>query len=288
MSDLSQSDAGGLTTPVSILVEKIANAFGRHFDPQQTVRMAEAEAKAYQIVELGKADTDTRVAELRHRAAARFANEEMTKQANMESIIEKASKYVTDDAKPEDMEDDWIRNVLDKCRIVSDDDMKNLWARILAGEANNPGSFSRRTVNLVADLDKRNAELFWNLCRFVWTVQGRIEPLIFDEHHEIYNHYGITFDSLAQLETLGLIRFGGVAGFKLMGLPQTTVALYYGRPVSLVLKKNSENDLETGKVFFTEAGHQLARICDTTPDDEFFDYVYKKWASESLVSPKES
>ena len=77
---------------------------------------------------------------------------------------------VTDDASPEDMEDDWIRNLLGKCRIVSDQDMQELWARILAGEANEPGSVSRRTVNLVADLDKRDAESFMAVCRFVWQL----------------------------------------------------------------------------------------------------------------------
>ena len=34
------------------------------------------------------------------------------------------------------MEEDWIANFFDKCRIVSDSEMQSLWARVLAGEAN--------------------------------------------------------------------------------------------------------------------------------------------------------
>ena len=169
--------------------------------------MAEAEAQADRILRVGSAETDIEIAELRHRAAGRFANEEMTKQLNMESIIEKAIPNLNDDANPEDsMENDWIMNFFDKCRMVSDDDMQQIWAGILAGEGNNPGSFSRRTVNLVADLDKRDAELFKCLCSLVWMI-GRLMPLVFDLIHKqifITGH-----GTLGHLEAIGLIHFGG-------------------------------------------------------------------------------
>ena len=176
--------------PATILFEKIANALGRHFDPSQTIRIAIAEAdaseirakgdaKAHRALELSKAETDIEVTALRQRAATRFINEEMKKQVNMEDIAENAAGLLTDNASPENMEDDWITNFFDKCRIVSDGQMQNLWSRILAGEANNPGSFSRRTVNLMADLDKQNAGLFSNLCRFNWRLENQTNPLIF-------------------------------------------------------------------------------------------------------------
>jgi hypothetical protein len=40
----------------------------------------------------------------------------------------------------------------------------------LAGEANRPGSFSKRTLSTVSDLDKRDAEVFTTLCRFGWRI----------------------------------------------------------------------------------------------------------------------
>ena len=178
MPGFSLVNASGLSKPADTLVTKIANAFGRHFDPRQAVRMAEAEVQADRIRRVGAANIDIEVTELKERAAARFANEEMTKQVNMEGIIEKALPGLGDNANPEAMENDWIMNFFDKCRMVSDDDMQQIWAGILSGEANNPGSFSRRTVNLVADLDKRDAELFRNLCGYAWMI-GSVTPLVF-------------------------------------------------------------------------------------------------------------
>ncbi len=283
MPGFSLVNASGLSKPADTLVTKISNAFGRHFDPRQKVRMAEAEVQADRIRKVGSAEIDIEVAELRERAATRFANEEMTKQLNMESITEKAIPHLNDDANPEEMENDWIMNFFDKGRMVSDDDMQQIWARILAGEGNNPGSFSRRTVNLVADLDKRDARLFSNLCGFAWMI-GFAEVLVFDTNADIYRRNGITFDSLAQLETLGLIRYDS-APFGRINLPKHFTVFYYGNPVDLKFPDGVEK-LSIGTTLLTQSGRELALICGSTPVEGFFDYVYDRWAGESLVPPR--
>ena len=287
MPGFSLVNVGTLSKPADTLVTKISNAFGRHFDPRQKVRMAEAEAQADRILRVSAAKTDIEVDELRQRAAIRFANEEMTKQLNIENIIEKALPGLEDNANPEAMDNDWIMNFFDKCRMVSDDDMQQIWAGILAGEANNPGVFSRRTVNLVADLDKRDAELFRNLCGFAWMI-GSLRPLVFDTQHEIYNRCGINFDSLSQLETLGLVHFNELSGFKLLHLPKSFTISYYGKLVELELPSDDDNELQEGKVLLTRAGRELAPICGSAPVEGFFDYVYDRWASESLVPERQS
>lgn len=288
MAELLPAGLGGLSNPATMLIEKVSNALGRHFDPRQTVRMAEAEAKASRIRAISEAETEIEITELRQRAAERFIYEEMKKQTNMEDITQKAIPHLTDNAEPEKIEDDWIANFFEKCRIISDDQMKDLWARILAGEGNNPGSFSRRTVNLVADLDKRDATIFANLCRFGWVINNSFQPLVLDEKHEIYNKHGINFGILTHLESMGLVRFDGLSGFRFTNLPNKTIVYYAGRPVTLALPNDSENDLRIGRILPTQAGRELARIiaADLNPIEGFFDYAYDKWAEQSLVPPR--
>lgn len=69
---------------------------------------------------------------------SRLFAEEAKKQANIEAITLKALPDVKPEAKTEGVEDDWIANFFDKCRLISDEQMQSLWARILAGEANSP------------------------------------------------------------------------------------------------------------------------------------------------------
>jgi hypothetical protein len=108
--------------------------------------------------------------------------------------------------------------------------MQDLWSRVLAGEANSPGSYSRRTVNFLADLDKWDAELFASLCSFNWKInesneQGMdtspsVRPIVFyAEDNEVYTSRGLRFDTLAHLESIGLIQFDSLRGYKIGGLP---------------------------------------------------------------------
>ena len=186
MTDNPLANLGELTKPATVLIEKILDAVGGVFKPYQIVRVAKAEAEA----ELIHANAQIQISGLERRAMYRFLEEEGKKQSNIEGITQKALPLLEEKSCPQNVEDDWITNFFDKSRIVSDEDMQQLWSRVLAGEANRPGAFSKRTVNLLADLDKRDAELFTRLCGFAWVI-GNIVPLVFDAQNEIYHRAGV-------------------------------------------------------------------------------------------------
>ncbi len=121
-------DVGTLTKPATVLIERISDAVGGIAEPYQIVRVAKAEAKAERI----RAESEIEIADLRFRALNRFAAEETGKQLNMENIVRKALPRLTDDAEPEKMGVDWITNFFEKARIVSDEEMQELWSRVLA------------------------------------------------------------------------------------------------------------------------------------------------------------
>lgn len=217
----------------------------------------------------------------------RFLEEEAQKQLNMEEITKNALPLLEEKSSPENVEDDWITNFFDKSRIVSDADVQRLWSKVLSGEANAPGAFSKKTVNLLADLDKSDAELFIRLCGFNWAL-GEMSPLIFTHVDEIYSSQGINFVTLSHLENLGLIQFSVMTEFMQEDIPNPFIVYYYGKNVELTLPKDTGNQLDIGSVIFTKAGNELAPICDSKPVDGFFDFVYDKWAADGLVPKKES
>jgi hypothetical protein len=283
MTENPLANLGDLTKPATVLIEKISDAVGGLFKPYQMVRVAKAEAEVDRI----RAKSQIQVTDLHRRALHRFLEEEAKRQSNMEEITQKALPLLTDESAPQNVQDDWITNFFDKCRIVSDQDMQRLWSCVLAGEANAPGAFSKRTVNLLADLDKSDAELFTRLCGFCW-VMGDVVPLVFDTEAEIYEHHGIKFDSLSHLETLGLVQFGSLTGFRRLRLPKVLDVFYYGQPLKLTLPNESDNELNLGKVLLTKAGQELARVCGSRPVDGFFDFVYDRWSKKSYVPKKDA
>ena len=284
MPDYSLISARGLTKPATVLIEKISNAVGTLWEPAQIRRVAQAKADATMILATGDIEVD----EVRRRAAARFIEEETRKQLHMESIVFKAIQDVDSNAPTDDVEDDWITNFFDKCRSVSDDEMQGLWSRILSGEANSPGSFSRKTVNLVADLDKESAELFHTLCSFGWGLGDGVTPLILDFREQIYIQRGLTLFSFGQLDSIGLIQINATSGFELGELPKEYTVAYHDKSVLLTFPKEQDNSLSIGKVLMTPSGRQLSHVVKPNPIDGFFEFIYDRWAGESLVPPRKA
>ena len=250
---------GELSRPATVLVEKISDAVGGVFRPYQIIRVAKAEAQADRV----RAESQIEVSDIQRRAFRRFLDEEGKKQKNIEDITGKALPQLEENSKPDEVENDWITNFFDKCRLISDDEMQGLWSRVLAGEANSPGTYSKRTVNFLSDLDKSDAELFTRLCGFGWMI-GNVVPLIYDEQNEIYNKQNINFNTLIHLESIGLIQFQ-TFGFKRLHLPKEFAVLYYGTPVILKMPNEADNQLEIGKVLLTKIGQELAPICGSKP-----------------------
>lgn len=268
---------GDLSKPATVLIEKISGAIGTLYEPVQIKKIAHAEAEAEKI----KALSGIEVSEIQQRALARLVQEEGRKQENIENITATATNQLNDDAKPEEMEDDWLSNFFEKCRNVSDKEMQGFWSSLLAGEANSPGSFSKRTVELISTLDKTDANLFTQLCLFSVTG-GDIFPLVLDYKADIYKNKGITFSSLNHLDSLGLIKFSNLQTFNLQGLPQDVTLLYFGLPISFKLISKSNNDLEIGHVLLTQAGQQLAPICGAQPDMSFLGYLTEHYKKKGL------
>ena len=276
MSDdksISLVNLGQLSQPADTLIKKVSSAVGGIFEPWQIKRVAKAETEASLI----KAKAEIEITDLHRRAMHRFVEEEANRQENMEAITEKAIPQLEDGSDPSKMEDDWVTNFFDKSRTVSDNEMQDLWASVLAGEANSPGSYSRRTVNFLGDLDKRDAELFSALCSFGWFV-GAFTPLIFDNQASIYNEKGLNFNTVSHLDSIGLIQFNNLSGFSRTGLLKNFMVAYCGEPLNLTMGKEEDNKLSIGKVFLTQVGIELARVCQAPRVEGFVDYVKEKWS----------
>lgn len=272
---------GDITKPVTVFIEKISDAIGGLSRPSQIRRVAKAEADA----EIIREQTNIEISEIQRRAFNRFVTEEAKKQDNIESITEKAIPELDETANPQDMNDDWIMNFFDKCRIVSDSEMQFLWSKVLAGEANNPGSYSKRTVNLLGSFDKSDALLFSSLCGFIFMIRQPY-PLIFDTDALMYNEKYITFGGLTHLDDIGLITFNHITGYTLRNFSQEVQISYFGTILTLRFNKPENNELKIGKILPTQSGIELSQVCNPKPVDGFFDYCIEQFTKQGITCIK--
>ena len=263
---------GDLAEPFSKLIEKVSKGCSNIYEPTHRKRIAKADAEVRKI----NAFSDLEITEIQKRALRRSLNEEGKNQENIENLLLETRPHLNEDAKPEEIEDDWITNFFDKAKIVSDKEMQRLWAKLLAGEANNPGTYSKRTVNYVGDLDKSDANLFTNFCSF--SIQsGELLPVIYDVEHSTYKSSGINFGALSHLDEIGLIKFNHLSDFHLTAMPETTILLYSDKRIIMEISNDSDNQFIFGKAKFTKIGQELAPIANAKPVDGFLDYLLEKW-----------
>lgn len=269
---------GDISKPAVVLIEKISDLIGGYFKPYQIRRVARAEADA----EIVKAHSEIEITELQQRAVNRFLHEEAKKQDNIESITNKALPYVREDANPARIEDDWITSFFDKCRLISDEQMQELWARILAGEANSPGSYSKRTISILSSLDKNDALLFKALCGFGWYV-GYTILLIYSLEDSVYKDHEIHTANLEHLDDIGLISFSSLSGFGLREVPKYFRIFYYGTPIDIMIPDERNKEFLVGNAKLTRAGQDLAPICGSEPVPGYLDYVLNRWRHMGLI-----
>jgi Protein of unknown function (DUF2806) len=274
------------------LLDKLSDATGVILEPWKIRRNAKAEAdatiegaKASAIAEIIKTENQIEISELQRRTAQRLLLEEVKKQENLEDIMDKTIPLLEEGSKPEEMNDDWLMNYVDKAKLVCDEEMKTLWAKILSGEANKTNSFSKRTVNALFSLDKRDAELFANLCSFIVKLNNDPQPFIFDTENQVYNNVGINFSNLSHLESIGLIHFSGIAGFaKEYPLQNDTdFPIWYFDEHFHAKIKSGNTQITTGRVLFTQTGQELSKLCESKKIEGFFEYLFKQFSENIAV-----
>ena len=186
---------------------------------------------------------------------------------NLVRILAKASRQLTDAAKPDLISDDWAANFKDKARTCSDPDMAELWAQLLAGEANKPGSYSRKAVNTLGDMGKADAELFSNLCQFqlMMGTVGQRTPVIIRGINDIYGRWDITSDSLGVLRELGLVSYVGdpLDGVS-VGIVAKCNVLGHSEGILNFARRDGTAapvEVDIGTVQFTRTGAEISNLC---------------------------
>lgn len=136
-------------------------AFGRK-------KMANAEAYAA----IKQAETEVKVELLKLKGQEEIANyisaRESRKMNNVKSVVEKATSHFIEGEKVSDepVNIDWTNRFFSIVEDISDETLQDIWGRILAGEVKQPNSFSLRTLDLLRNITKEEAELFVKASRF--------------------------------------------------------------------------------------------------------------------------
>lgn len=130
-------------------------------------------------------------------------------------------------------------------------------------------------------MDLEIEEIFNLLCQFVW-IQGDPLPLIYNVQDQVYSKQGITLSALHRLEKSGLLIYEK-NGFVKKRFGKHTRLFYFGKPTKIGFLNEMNNQLDLGCVLLTDLGKEKALTSDARMNQEFYEYVIKRWYSQGLV-----
>lgn len=181
--------------------------------------------------------------------------------------------------------DDWLSAFENVAAPVSTEDMQERLSRILAGEIQQPGSFSVRTLKLVADLDKQVLALFKTLCSMTISMEipsaprhvldARVVSLNGNAAANSLKPFGLGFGQLNTLQEYGLIiadynsyvDYGQSIVRTEAGQRRVTLPLFFQKSPWGLAMKDKENpapkELNLHGVAFSKAGQELMGVMDT-------------------------
>lgn len=268
-------DLLGLSGPLTKLVETVSNGIGKVYEPLHIRRTAKAKSEEISIISAaisnnlqlpmgyddGKISIDTlNTNELVQRAQKRFWYQEVKKQQNIESVIENAYKELKsiDSVSPAPVDEDWIARLFQIVKDVNSEEMQFVWGKILAGEIEQPGSFSLRTLDVIRNITKQDAEEFQKVVPLV--LQAENCQFIISSS-DILSQFGITFESILGLDECGLLNSSGTLSVNLLATNHQADTTYNKELFIHVIGTDEEEvNISLGMYALTRAGSELYRI----------------------------
>jgi len=299
----------GLSKPLEKLIEVVSNGIGAISKPYLIRKTADA--KAYEIKAIAEAVkehqetlksidyNDTKVSlisidkesliennyPINERAQERLSFQENKRQQNIESITQSAFNNLENepDVSDEKVDDDWTTRFFNYAQDISNEEMQNLWGRILSGEVKRPNSFSLRTLDIVRNLTKQDAEVFMKIANYA--IYDNRETFLYNQNDTL-EKLGLSFNDIALMQEIGLLysgQFLTYTFFKAKGNERTVFD--FGENLVFFDRKENTPDQNISIISFTKTGKELLSLVERKPKFEYIQYFAKAF-KHSLVELK--
>lgn len=202
--------------------------------------------------------------------------------SNFLEVAKKADKYYSEihhDNNNANYDFDWFVRFYEAVGNISDEVMQDLWAKLLAGEVAEPSSFSLKTIDVLRNLSKQDAELFSLICSHSVMTRGQNFLPHYDTYLEKHNIY---YTDIMKLNEQGLIFNDGTIGFS-MSIGQNPNVLFWNNDLVMTIESSDDKNIEIHiKTYpFTKAGQELAVLVSKSVSEENFIELAKEIANKN-------
>lgn len=262
MLDMANVDLQPIGDVANNLINKISSAVGWIAPHATEERIAQ---KTY-IEELKKSNLPP----LMKSALISQASKTIKEYVNQANILQIAIKNMDPSSTPENIQDDWLSAFMDKARLISDEEFQLIWGHLLARECATPNSIPKTLLCILEQMDNEDANSFSSICSFSVHIHEpndvvMLPIILYSKVAEIYHKYGITYESLSDLQSFGLIQID-TGRYSLISPDKAYEYTCIKSPIILhyfdeeYTYPNDMQTLSTGNVMFTKSGAALCKV----------------------------
>lgn len=197
---------------------------------------------------------------------------EFYKAKNFLKIAKKADEHYSHTHKAEEFNTydfDWFIRYYEAAGNISDENMQEIWAKILAGEVRNPSAFSLRIIDVLRNMRKVDAELFIKICKHSFD-KGAGE-LFLPNYDKYLDSCGITYSDVMRLSEMGLIFNDALITINFDITPNPAIIFINGSlMMTIASHKETQKSGSIKQYPFTKVGQELATLVSECSSDEDF------------------
>jgi uncharacterized repeat protein (TIGR03899 family) len=223
---------------------------------------------------------------LEERTKERMNFQEAKKQLNIESVTAYAAEQLKNEppVSDEPLDEDWKTRFFNIAEDISSDEMQALWGRILAGEIKQPKSYSMRTLELLRNLNKKEAECFMKFGQLAITSSKTSFIINFKGEALLEEKYKLTFAERLLLEELGLVTANDLQ-FEIRANPENDGQAVFtiGNVCVVASRKKGTPKQSLPVLVFTKIGQELLQLIETTPQLDYIQLLAKKIRREGVT-----
>ena len=162
---------------------------------------------------------------------------------------------------------------------MSDDDRITWWARLLAGEIREPGTFSLRTLAVMDTLSTEEARLFARVCNYVWNPT---KPCLIIPQDESAN-WKPDLGEGTTLENAGLAKFDPLGGFNVVNVNARGTMVFHNDVFTISDAAGKSPKLRCGPLLLTEVGREMFRLTTPIYTQSYRDEIVAEWRETYTV-----
>lgn len=210
-----------------------------------------------------------------HRALSIMINKSIKEQINIDEIVANAVNLIQckinkdyNKISKEEVSEDWALRFFDISKNIRDEEMKNLWASILADEVISPGSYSLRTLETLKNMNRQDAELFIKISNLALDTSHLV---IIPESKQMLEKYNISFVDKVYLEELNLLQRDLSYNIE----PNNEQFIMFGEKRCLIIKNISNKKVSFGILKLTNVGKEIYKLSNPTYDLKYLKEIGK-------------